>query len=145
MSCGLTETQYTSVCQAANIGSEVEKTFDTGRPVLVKLYSIARLIHVQWCTLEHQLPVLYTMFPGRGILIEQFLACHGTEVILACLTNFYPTYSVEETPAHVCGEEGLQGIHACCPRGSIEHTRLSWTWRGSNVENIFVSLNCSVQ
>ena len=35
LSCGLTETQYTSVCQAANIGSEGEKTFDTGRPVLV--------------------------------------------------------------------------------------------------------------
>ena len=35
LSSGLTETQYTSVCQAASIGSEGEKTFDTGRPVLV--------------------------------------------------------------------------------------------------------------
>ena len=30
LSCGLTETQYSSVCQAANIGSEGDKTFDTG-------------------------------------------------------------------------------------------------------------------
>ena len=30
LSCGLTETQYTSFCQAANIGSKGEKTFDTG-------------------------------------------------------------------------------------------------------------------
>ena len=30
LSCGLTETQYSSFCQAANIGSEGEKTFDTG-------------------------------------------------------------------------------------------------------------------
>ncbi|PFX27345.1 hypothetical protein AWC38_SpisGene7968 [Stylophora pistillata] len=30
LSCGLTETQYTSFRQAANIGSEVGKTFDTG-------------------------------------------------------------------------------------------------------------------
>ena len=96
------------------------------------------MLHVQCCTLEHQLPVLYTMFPGRGIIIEQFLACHSTEVILAYLTKCYPTCSVEETPVHVCGEEGLQGIHDCCPRGSEEHTRLSWTWRGSNVENTLI-------
>ena len=70
---------------------------------------------------------------------------HATvlKFFLACLTNLYPTYSVEETPVHVCGEEGLQGIHDCFPRGSKEHTRLSWTWRGSNVENIFVSVNYS--
>jgi len=34
LSCGLTETQYSSFCQAANIGSEGEKTFHT---VLKKL------------------------------------------------------------------------------------------------------------
>ena len=45
-----------------------------------------------------------------------------TEVILACLNNFYPTCSVEESPVHGCGEERLQGINACCPRGSKEHT-----------------------
>ncbi|CAH3139377.1 unnamed protein product [Pocillopora meandrina] len=30
LSCGLTETEYTSFCQAANIGSEGEKTSNTG-------------------------------------------------------------------------------------------------------------------
>ena len=30
LSSGLTETQCSSLCQAANIGSEGEKTFDTG-------------------------------------------------------------------------------------------------------------------
>ena len=57
-----------------------------------------------------------------------------TEAILACLNNFYPTCSVEESPVHGCGEERLQGMNACCPRGSKEHTWLSWKRRGSNVE-----------
>ncbi|XP_068684450.1 uncharacterized protein [Montipora foliosa] len=38
LSCGLTETQYSGVCQAANIGSEGDKTFDT---VLKKLQYMA--------------------------------------------------------------------------------------------------------
>ena len=44
LSCGMTETQYTSVCQAANIGSEGEKTFDTGRPYsLITEYSYSHM------------------------------------------------------------------------------------------------------
>ncbi|XP_068752792.1 uncharacterized protein [Montipora capricornis] len=38
LSCGLTETQYSGLCQAANIGSEGDKTFDT---VLKKLQYMA--------------------------------------------------------------------------------------------------------
>ena len=82
MACGLTKPQHTSVCQAANIGSEGEKTFGTGRVDLFWCLQNIHAAHVQGYTLEHQLPVSLTMFPGKGRIFEQFLACHILKLFL---------------------------------------------------------------
>ena len=46
--------------------------------------------HVHWCTLEHQLPVLLTMFPGKERIFEQFLTRHILKLLLHVWLIFIP-------------------------------------------------------